>query len=313
MKLPNLLAVVLPLALLPAAGLKAQNEVVAIAAQAIPPLWHITSKSNPDSEVWIIGTVGQMPRGLDWNRRAIADLLDGARAIYMPAQPDVNLIDAGWFLLWNGGKLSLPDGQKLEDILPANLRDQFVRIRTSIGRDADRYETDVPLRAAARLQGDANNSYRLSGGEPNRTIREIARSKNVPVGPVGKFEVMDLARAVIQLTPQQQLKCFSEILDDIDRLAAHADIAGRAWAAGDFRTVRDHYAEPRIYDCATSSFQQAADIYEDQIKSYVAAVYAALAKPGKTIVTIGIGPLMRDDGVLARLARYQFVIDAPPG
>ncbi len=293
--------------------MRAQDEAIEISAQAVPPLWRVTNNAHPDSEVWIIGTVGQMPRGLDWNRKAIADLLDGARAIYMPAQPDVNLIDAGWFLLWNGGKLSLPGGQKLEDILPQNLRAHFVRIRTDLEQDAERYETDVPLRAAARLQGDFQRQYRLSGGEPNRSIRELARSKGVPVGPVGKYQVMDLARSVVNLTPQQQLECFAEVLDDIDSLSIHAAVAGRAWAAGDYRSVRAHYSEPRIYDCAMQTFQRAADIYESQLNDYVAAVYAALNEPGKTVITIGVGPLMRDNGVLERLARYRFVIDAPPG
>jgi uncharacterized protein YbaP (TraB family) len=290
----------------------AQNEIEEITSLPTPPLWRLTRPANPNSEVWILGTVGAMPRGIQWNRNAIGQLMDGARAVVMPPQADANLIDIGWFLLWNGGKLSLPRGQTLESILPPDLRAKFIEVRTELGRDEDRYKTDVPLRAIFRLQGDFNDKFRLGGGEPNRTIRNLADDKDVPIAPVGKFKVMDAARAAVRLPLDKQVACFAAAMEDFDRLKAHAEIAGRAWAKGDFKTVREHYAEYRVLDCAVAALESAASLNELQTVSFVNAVNDALSKPGKTIVTIGIGPLLRANGVLERLQKQGIAIEAPP-
>ena len=298
--------------LLLAPGVRAQDESVEVATRATPPLWRLSRPANPDSEVWVIGTVGAMPRGLDWNKKAIADLLDGARTILMPPQPSIDIVDIGWFVIWHGGEFSLPRGQTLDATLPDAVRAHFVTVRTSLGQDEDRYKTDIPLRAILRLQGDFQDKYKLGGGEPGRTIRSLASSKRVPIAPVGKFEVMDTLRAALKMPQDKQSACFATALDDIDRMAQHAEIAARAWASGDFKTVKAHYAEYHTMDCITASLQSAAGINEYQVATYVSAVDEALTKPGKTIVTIGIGPLLRDNGVLARLVKQGVVVEAPP-
>ena len=131
------------------------QETVEVQARPGPAVWHVT---RGDSEVWILGTVGAMPKGLDWNKQYLSDLLDGARAIILPPRASVGMFDAGWFLLSYGGRLSLPRGQKLEAIMPDTMRARFVAMRTALGQDAGHYETDSPIRAAMRLQQDASAS-----------------------------------------------------------------------------------------------------------------------------------------------------------
>jgi hypothetical protein len=46
---------------------------------------------------------------------------------------------------------------------------------------------------------------------------------------------------------------------------------------------------------------------------YIAAINAALDKPGKTVVAIGIGPLLRPGGVLERLQALHIGMESPPG
>ena len=287
------------------------NETVEVAMQAPPPLWRLTRPSNPDSEVWVIGTIDSMPRNLNWNKKAIGDLLDGARAIIMPPQPSVDLVDIGWFLIWHGSEFSLPRGKRLEATLSDSVRAHFIAVRTSLGQDEDRYATDIPLRAVIRLQGDFQNKYKLGGGAGG-AIRSLASSKHVPITPAGKFEVMDILRGMLKLPIEKQNVCLADALDDVDRLAQHAEIAARAWAKGDFKTVKAHYAEYRMLDCITAAMQAVANLNEFQTATYVTAINGAFAKPGKTVVTIGIGPLLRDNGVLARLVKQGVVVEAPP-
>jgi hypothetical protein len=129
----------------------ADIESVTVKGEPGPAVWRLTRGA---SEVWILGTVGPLPRDMTWNRATVADLLDGARALLLPPRADFNLVDIGWFLLRHGSELSLPRGQKLEDGLPPDLALRFKAATAAIGADAEDYRTDIPIRAAVRLGQD---------------------------------------------------------------------------------------------------------------------------------------------------------------
>jgi uncharacterized protein YbaP (TraB family) len=283
-------------------------ETVEVQAPPGPAVWHLTRGA---SEVWILGTVGAMPEGLSWNRQYLSELLDGAREILMPPRPSVGILEGAWFLLTNGSKLSLPRGQALEATLPADLRAHFIATRTAIGRSESRYKTDTPIRAAVRLQTDFQDKTRLYAWEPSHTIRDLADAKHVKISNVAKYEIVDAMKEVLRLDPGQQQHCLAQAVEDIDRLTAHADIAARAWAVGDIATVKQHYAESRLYDCVIAAVQSVANFNERQITDYTNAIDTALNQPGKTIVAIGIGPLLRQNGVLQRLKARHIAIEGP--
>ena len=47
------------------------------------------------------------------------------------------------------------------------------------------------------------------------------------------------------------------------------------------------------------------------VRTFVTAIDAALNQPGKTIVVINMGPLLRKNGVLERLTARHITIEAP--
>ena len=284
------------------------TETIEVQAPPGPAVWHLT---RGNSEVWILGTVGAMPSDLTWNRKYLSDLLDGARAIMMPPRPSIGLLEGAWFLLTNGSKLSLPRGQTLEGGLPEGLRKRFIAARTAIGRDEGRYKTDTPIRAAIRLQTDFQDKTKIYGYEPTATIRDLAGAKHVPVTPIAKYELIDTAKAVLNLGLEQQQVCLGQAVDDVDRMSAHAATAAHAWAVGDIKTVGANYAESRLYDCVIQAVAPAADLYERNAADTVATINAALNKSGKTIVVVGIGPLLRKGGVLDQLEAKGLTIEGP--
>ena len=145
----------------------AEIESIEVRERPGPALWHLT---RGNSEVWLLGMAGAMPDDLDWNKEYVSELLDGARAILMPPKADIALTDIAWFLIWHGGELSLPRGRTLEESLPADLRARFVAVRDKVSDDSDDYHTDIPIRAAMRLQQDVRDKADLSFREPRRTI-----------------------------------------------------------------------------------------------------------------------------------------------
>ena len=159
----------------------AQIETVTVKGEPGPAVWHLT---RGNSEVWVLGMIGALPKGLDWNRQYLSELFDGAHAILMPPKADVGLADIAWFLIRHGGELSLPRGQILEDGLPDDLRVRFIAARDAVGGDDSDYRTDIPTRAAIRLQQDMMKKANLSGDEPRDTIRDLASHKNIPAKPI---------------------------------------------------------------------------------------------------------------------------------
>jgi uncharacterized protein YbaP (TraB family) len=285
-----------------------QVETVVVKAPPGPALWHLT---RGNSEVWILGTVGAMPPDLQWNRQYLGDLLQGARAILMPPRTSIGFFQGAWFLITNGSKLSLPRGQSLEATLPEELRKRFVATRTAIGQDEDRYRTDTPIRAALRLEQDFQAKTKFYGWEPGATIRDLARAKHVPISTIAEYQVTDGLKEVLDLSPAQQQTCLAQAVADVDRQSTHGAAAAHAWAVGDVQGIKDNYAESQLYDCVIAAVQPIAQISARNVTDTVAALDAALNQPGKTIAVVSIGPLLRKDGVLARLEAMHIAIEGP--
>ena len=286
----------------------AQVEAVEVRERPGPAVWHLT---RGNSEVWLLGLAGALPKDLDWNKQYLSELLDGARAILMPPKADIALTDIAWFLIRHGGELSLPRGQSLEDGLPEDLRARFIVARDRVGGDASDYRTDIAIRAAMRLQQDLREKLDFSFREPRTTIENLAYRKRIKNDPVTRFEAMDAIREVLTLTPQQQRSCLAQAVEDVNWALGHADRSARAWAVGDIRTVKANYSEWRLGTCIMAAVQKFSDIDGRNVSEYVSAIDAALDKPGKTIVVINMGPLLRKNGVLERLTAKHITIEAP--
>jgi uncharacterized protein YbaP (TraB family) len=286
----------------------AEIEAVEVKAQPGPAVWRLTRGS---SEVWLLGLVGALPKDLDWNKQYLSELLDGARVILMPPKANVALTDIAWFLIRHGGELSLPRGQSLEATLPDPLRARFQAARDAVSDDADDYRTDTPIRAAMRLQQDFMKKASLSGREPRETIAGMADRKHIKNVPVTRFEAMDAVRDILKLTPDQQRVCLAQAADDVHWGLAHAGPAATAWAIGDVKAMKANYAESRLGDCIIAAVQAVGDINGRNTADYVAAIDAALNQPGKSIVVIGMGPLLRRGGVLERLEALHVTIERP--
>ena len=286
----------------------AEIESVTVHAAPGPAVWRLTRGT---SEVWVMGTVGLLPRDMAWNKESIAGLMDGARALLLPARADVNFVDIGWFLIWHGGELSLPRGQTLEDSLPPELRARFVAARAAVGGAAGDYRTDIPIRAAVRLGQDFLKKADLEYREPRRTVESQAARQRIPTRPVTRFDVMDAVRDLLKLAPAEQQACLSQAIEDVTWGMDHAERAARAWAVGDIATVKANYSESRLFGCVIEKVQRIGDINARNTAEMVAALDAALDQPGKTVALVAMGPLLRKDGVLARLKAKGVRIESP--
>lgn len=283
-------------------------ETVVVTAQAPgPAFWHL---SKGDSEIWILGTLGPLPEKLTWNTRHLAEIIDGARAVLLPAKASAGFFDVAWFLLTNRELLSMPDGQKLEASLPAPFRARFVAARESIKRKAEHYEDDAPIVAALKLENEYNDAKDLSWDEPRRTVEKIARAKHVKAHEIGNYDATPLAKELLKLGPEAARSCLEDAVSDVEARTLHAVPAAEAWAVGDLKGIKAHYSSTQLVSCArkTGSF---AKLDQRGIADTLAAIDVALSKPGKTVMLVDIGSLLRNTGVAEKLRAQGVAIEGP--
>lgn len=285
----------------------AEFETVHAEARPGPAVWHV---ARGDSEVWILGTIGALPKDLNWNKAYVSELMDGAKVMLRPAGASVGIGDGVWLLINYGNRLSLPRGQALEALMTPELRARFVALRTSLGRDENRYRTDSPFRAGMRIANDFRDKRGLTG-QPG--IADIADDKDVPVKPAGKQEsAYDAIREVLTLPVDKQMICLGQIVDELDYQSSHAESAARAWAVGDIRAIKANLSDrPDLMDCIGSMAGTLAALRARNSATTVQAIETALTQKGKTILLVDMRELLRRDGVLERLENRGLTIEGP--
>lgn len=287
----------------------ADIETVHATAAPGPALWHVT---KGDSEVWILGMVGSLPKGVAWNQQPLADAMQGSRVFIVPERPDIDLLDISWFLISHCCSPLRLDSGKLDDFLPEPTRLKLASMRETAGGDAKLYQGDEPLRAAIRLGVDFRKKYSPDGFDnPMQAVFKLARDNKVPQQPTFHFDPMPMARELFKLTAQQQRPCLEAQMEDLDRGAHHARAMAEAWAVGDIKGVKENFAEPRLTDCLAAAVHAFGAMQQNQAPSFVAAIDAALTKPGKSFAVVDMGPLLRKGGVLEQLEAQHLTIEGP--
>jgi uncharacterized protein YbaP (TraB family) len=283
-------------------------ETVVVTAKASgPALWHI---SKGESDVWILGLVEPVPTNLKWDSRELGKLMDRSRVVLLPPRGQVGVFEGIWFLITSGDVLRLPDGQKLESILPEPLKGRFARARADARRDPDHYAEYKPSVAGFMLEADVLKSNKLTVREPVATIQSLAAQKIVPVRTIATYPALDVVKEVPSLSPAANNKCLGDSLDDVDVMQAHAKLAAEAWAIGDIDAIKEHYSEPKALDCLgqSASFTK---LWQRSVDDTVGAVDTALKQRGRTVIVINIGELLRKNGVLERLKAQGLQIEGP--
>lgn len=286
----------------------APTEVVVVTTQAAgPALWHV---KKGDSEIWILGTIGLMPKKLAWNSMHLAQVIEGARVVLAPPKATSGFFETSWFLLTHRGLLSMPDDRKLEDTLPPDLKTRFIATRGSLGLDAGKFEDDTPIVAAVKLDNRFTEANDLDEAEPWQTVEKIAREKRVPARSIGEYGALALVKELLRLPQAAQQICLTEAVGNVEQRAVHLRPLADAWATGDVKAIKAHYVPSKFDKCVkqTGSFNK---LYDRAVADYMKAIQDALSKPGKVVMLADIGALLRNTGVAEQLHAQGVTIEGP--
>jgi hypothetical protein len=272
-----------------------------------PALWRVT---RGESEVVIVGTVSPIAHQQTFDSRRIERALSGAKLLLTPARPRTGPIVLAALLLRDAPRLKVSNGLTLVSRLPPALAGRFESDRQVARQPVGKYDKWKPGPAGFILLGDYDEAAGLSRAKPAQTIERMAKKAGVKTSPMGDVDLGPLIRQAGKLDDAEHEVCLKVALSELERLAPDPRAIGRAWAAGDLRTLARIYQPSAIEPCLSQTTAGPV-LLAKQVAAASGALQAALQTPGKTVALIDLSLLLRPGGVLDRLAAQGAAVTAP--
>ena len=306
--LPRVLAAALALTALAVPGARAQDaappspsslveEVQIIARLPGPALWRI---STPNSQLWILGVAGPLPRNFAWDSRRVAAALTGARELITPPSASLNPKEIFGLMLDRGHVLHMPKGETLRGDLAPPLRARFEAAARAVGQDPAHYDHWRAVVASIALVFDAESRDHLDKTGSLRTVGDLARRYNVRTRHLADYKAGELIRGWSQVPPEATAACVTLAVVMVERLPQDAPDMARAWAKGDLATVKA-IDEATSTDACFAAAPAVGALQERVAKDWARDLRRVLAQPGKTVVEIDLPSLTRKGGLLDQL------------
>ncbi len=273
---------------------------VAAPAHAQPPVWVVR---DADSEVVLFGSVHVLPPGLDWRPKALDAALGEAQDLWLEL-PSGFAAEAEVARL-AGERGVLPAGQSLFRLLPPDDVALLLKVAKAYGVEPsllDRLEpwlAEVALAGAAyRRVGAATENgveAQVSGSAPEAIRREAFET------PAQQIDIFDSAPLA------EQVASLRETLGELDADPDAYMTLVRAWMAGDARGLDQEALEP-LRKASPGVFRR---LVTDRNARWVEALDLRLKGRGRTVVVVGVGHLVGEGGLPARLRALGYSVTGP--
>lgn len=307
-------------------GVIDMEAVVVAGVQPGPGLWKVR---HGDHLLYILGTQSPLPKNMTWRSDEVTRVLELADEVLGPPGVAVNA-DVGFFrsltMLPSALKAAKnPDGQKLEDVLPADLYARWSVLKQRyMGRDGG-VEKKRPLLAVYELYGKALSRSGLQGGGRVVTpvIEDALKARGMKRTPTQlKITLEDPKGALADFRKEtlkpQDLVCFSRTLDLIEHELPQSAISARAWAVGDWTAIRNNAradeqsaCDSAWFDTETARKHGVRDVEARARAKWLETAEASLRKNRITFATMSVWTLVKPDGYLEALRAKGYEVEAP--
>lgn len=297
------------------------DTVLVTGEQPGPGLWKV---SRGDHVLWILGTWSPLPAGMTWRSKQADELIAQSQEVLTTPRPSVEL---GFFrrltlLPSLIGVRKNADGDKLEDVLPADLyaRWQVLKERY-IGRDRG-IERQRPMFAARELYRKAIAKSGLSlKNDAQSLVREMAKQHAVKVTEVNvPIEIDDPRQAIREFksSPREaDVACLRATMDRLETDLAAMKQRANAWAAGDLDGLRSLPYVDQNATCiggvasAPGLRERVAAAQARVAEEWTRSAEGALARNASTFAVLPMDELTKSDGWLTRLRDKGYTVEAP--
>jgi TraB/PrgY/gumN family len=241
--------------LLPASDPAQSDEmetVLVTGEQPGPGLWKV---SRDGHSLWIFGTIGEVPKSLNWRTRELEARIAESQEVIYPGWPRVDL-DIGVFhalsLVPAAFKAAKnPNGATLQDVLTPDTYATWIRLRKRYLKDDADIDKYRPMVAEEQLTNAIGREYRVPYPmvSADSVVHSLAKKHKVKVRTLPMVErkiKVEGARATLKAARKVDFaegECFGRNLVRTERLIEEGrmkfDIAPvNAWAQGDLEALR---------------------------------------------------------------------------
>jgi uncharacterized protein YbaP (TraB family) len=287
------------------------DELVVTGERTGPGMWRVHRGA---AQVWILGSMSPLPKGITWRSRQVEQVLEGASQVLVQKPFEIGIARILWLLLTERSVLMVTGGKRLKDVLPAELHARFAAQRAKYTDDPSKWERFRPIIAAAFLQQAALHQVGLSTRlDLGAAMRTLAKKHHVRVEEIKIAGVSDVMDALKTLPPATENACVAASLvtveSDLPRLVDRA----QAWASGNIERIQK-LREPAEVDACRAALDSgvgAADLIGRMRRTWLSAVEAHLQSAGVTVAVMNFDMLLEPGGVLDELRAKGYEVDAP--
>src|SRR3979490_685458 len=211
------------------------DDLVVTGERPGPGLWHVHRGA---AQVWIMGSMSPLPKGITWRSKQVERVLDGTNQVLVQKPFEIGIARILWLLITERSFLMVTGGKRLKDVLPADLHARFASQRAKYTNDPNKWERFRPLIAAAFLQQAAFHKVGLSTRlDLGAAMRTLAKKHGVRLEEIKMAGVGDFMDALKTLPPATENICVAASLvtveHDLPRLLERA----QAWASGNVEEI----------------------------------------------------------------------------
>lgn len=269
-------------------------------AMARPPVWVV---KDADSEMVLFGSVHVLPPGLDWNPPALSRALARADDLWfeLPAGPGADQESARLA----GEKGVLPPDRSLFRILAPDDAARLVRVAEAYGVDKTVLDRLEPWLAELALAGAA---YRRAGAGVANGVEAAVEAAAPPAAERRAFETPAQQLAVFDEAPlEAQIASLRVTMTEMEDDPAAFETLVRAWADGDLGVLERKALRP-LRQASPLLFRRLVD---ERNARWAAMLDARLKGAGRTVVVVGMGHLIGEGGLPARLRALGYSVEGP--
>ena len=287
------------------------DDLVVTGEHPGPGLWHV---HRGTAQLWILGSMSPLPKGITWRSKQVEQLLDGTNQVLVQKPFDVGIARILWLLITERSVLMVTGGKRLKDVLPPALHARFAIQRAKFTSDPNKWERFRPLIAAAFLQQAAFHQAGLSTRlDLGAAMRTLAKKHHVKVEEIKIAGVSDVMEALKTLPPTTENACVAASLvtieSDLPRLVDRA----QAWASGNVERI-EKLREPAEVDACRAALDAgvgAAELIARMRRSWLSTLETHLQNGGVTVAVMNIDMLLEPGGLLDELRAKGYEVDAP--
>ncbi len=273
--------------------------IVAAPALAEPQVWVVR---DADSEMLLFGSVHVLPPGLAWRPAALDTALRQADDLWFELPVDAATEREVARLAMITG--TLPPGQSLFALLPPDDATRLLKLAGTLGVDRATLDRLKPWLAEVALgAGLYGQIGAASGHGVEATISATAppsaqrKALETPAAQIALFNEASIVDQIASLRGSMD-----EIEADPDTFATLID----AWMAGDVARLAREITTMR--DTAPRMFRR---LIVQRNMAWTATLDTRLKGRGRTVVVVGAGHLVGEDGLPARLRALGYSVTGP--